>query len=354
MSAVVTVLAALGPAAKARAQPSAAEDELSAVDTFPRQVDAEVVRGSELRISGSFVFFLPTGDAGYLPLSQALAERLSAAPRVSGGVGVRTVSVGSDCAPVQAVYITDQHFRRLRAGRLRWNAVLAVETGAPAGKRTVQIDFPEIHTALSMLSDSERIDESVVPKVVVTLNVWSSEGEKQEVARTTQVKIASMRAAYHGRLLRWGGAGGGTLLVLVIAFLLLRHRLWPDVEVEVQPGSHLQKREAISRRRSDAGVPLGTLVETVWARRYFRRRPIKVEYLLGVSNDSHDGDTAAEQDLHEQVVQIFTHGEDKATKPLRWSGNTARLDVLVSVGRSVKRGRYIAKGAHGSVSVRVR
>lgn len=130
--------------------------------------------------------------------------------------------------------------------------------------------------------------------------------------------------------MRW--AAWRVLLLYLVAVLLLlaaaaavcwRRWIWPSVKVAMPAGGYEQVRSVLRPLPEDKDAEGGRILRTTWACSLRGRRArIKVE--------------------------SFAREEDSSA-----SGAKSRHDVLVSVGASVKPGKYLARGADGSVRIKV-
>lgn len=145
---------------------------------------------------------------------------------------------------------------------------------------------------------------------------------------------------------RWTGArvlavdlGLPAVLLLGMIVYFRRKWLWPSVKVCLHPGECRQIRKAVRRCVADGDAEPGAIVRTLWAHsRFGRRRRIKVEtFAAGEAWEivGHEG-------------QAFADVAPLVRNPYE------RNDILVSVGRSVRPGAYLARGSNASVRIRVR
>jgi HEAT repeat protein len=156
--------------------------------------------------------------------------------------------------------------------------------------------------------------------------------------------IAAMQA--EDRFLRWTGAqvmaidvGLPTVLLVGTILYLRRKWLWPSMKVRLGPGECCQYRKAVKKGPGDGHAEPGAITQTLWAQsRFGRRQRIKVETLA----------TGESWEIVGEDGRSF-----KDTAPLAQNPKE-RNDVLVSVGRSVRPGTYLARGANVTIRVRVR
>jgi hypothetical protein len=109
------------------------------------------------------------------------------------------------------------------------------------------------------------------------------------------------------------------------AIVLLRAWLKPDVEMDVTPAQFLFKQRRLSvANEYDATAATGLFLETVWARNWWlRRQPLKLEIVAGEY--------------------------DAITSPRR----RERVDLLISVGSSIRPGAYVARRDLTAFRIRV-
>ena len=147
------------------------------------------------------------------------------------------------------------------------------------------------------------------------------------------------------RAIRWTGGcvvavdvGAVAVLLLIAALIWRRKWLWPALSVKMQPGECQPSHDALRWREEDGSPEPGAIVRTLWARsRHGRRQRIKVEAFVPVDEWEAGGPPGLP----------FSRGLRKGRR------GGSRCDVLVTVGRSVRPGTYLAVGPGGPVRVRV-
>lgn len=144
---------------------------------------------------------------------------------------------------------------------------------------------------------------------------------------------------------RWTGAGVlavdvglPALLLAGLGLYLRREWVWPSLRARLGPGECRQYHGAVKPCPGEGNVQPGTILQTLWAQsRRGRRQRIKVE-------------TFVAGEAWEIVGENGLPFEDTAP---RAQGPGERYDLLVSVGRSVRPGTYLARAPNGSIRVRV-
>ena len=293
-----------------------------------------------------FKLHFPVDPLRYLPVDNDLAAILSTPPDIEAPASLRARVVSSVCTPADlTVYaaggdeVTARGAEIITKIELRPRPLDAVKT------QTVTLRYPLIDAVVAKIHGMSpgaavaRIDVQVWPSVAARDEFLAKEQERQRLEREAEerARIAREQAEERERAARELAerqARRGARIRLAIksipyfaalflaGFLLFLYRHWlaPDLTVTVARGAHLQ--QSLKSTPVDAAdAEPGAILRTEWARNWmgFRRR-IKVESFVA-----------------DHVEGAGQHA----------------VDLLVSVGRSVRPGKYVAAGAHGSVKVEV-
>lgn len=281
---------------------------------FPVTQSAEAFSGQPTRVKVRFQFYFPVDNERYLPVSEELAARLSAWPTVAAEPSVRVRILTTVCEPRLLRVPFGQDMATVTGGEIVSELEITPDYAVTQGVHTVTLDYRTIDLTSAFI----RSNSAAPAEVRITVEVWASQAAKQEAARLVQEKRLRQEALeaqvrYESRMRLIKRALPFLAVAVLIGGLVYLNRkwIWPDLIVELAAGGYEQRRRAVPMIQGDERAEPGTILQTVWARnRTGRLQRIKVETFLS---------------------------EDNA------QGAGKKLDLLVSVGKSVRRGTYLAK-----------
>jgi hypothetical protein len=292
-----------------------------------------------------FKFHFPIDPLRYLPVDDDLAAILSIPPDVEAPSSLRARVASSVCTPADLTVYAAGEAVTARGAEIITKIELRPRPPDAVTTQTVTLRYPLIDAVVAKINGISsgaavaRIDVQVWPSVAARDQFLAKEQERQRLEREAEerARIAREQAEARARAARELAERQarrearirlavksipyfGALFLVASLLFLYRHWLAPDLTVTVGRGSHLQ--QSLNSTPVDAAdAEPGTILRTEWARNWmgFRQR-IKVESF------------------------VADHVEGAGKHP---------VDLLVSVGRSVRPGKYVAAGAHGSVKVEV-
>jgi hypothetical protein len=337
---VLALLAASLPAPAQLPQQEFQFDVPSGTEVFGGQKNEVVVR---------FTFYFPVDATRYLPVDRDMAQVLSSAPGVTAPKGIRARVVSSVCQPRDLVIAKSDRIVEVSGAQIVTKIELEPRQGFERSEQTIRVEYPLIESVFAMLGSIPPAEASTT----FTVDVWPSAAAKQAVLAAEEEKLrqkreAEMRAREaarqvaianaarvqreneaaerarreeRARLLRKMQPYAAAVLVLFLIFLIYRKWLYPDMEVVLTSGGHVQ-HTLPEATIAEAEAEPGTITQTAWAKnRLWLRKRIKLETFVS--------DTSAGRGAH-------------------------RIDLLVSVGKSVRPGRYLAAVHDAAVRVTIR
>jgi len=323
-------------------------------NNFPVIVTGEAVVNESTRIEIKFKIFFAVDEQRYLPVDSRVAEFLSLPPLVSASPDLNVRVLKTECQPREMVISMGGVDETGTGGEVTCLIEITPARNAQVGQRNLNLTFPAISMVFYRITN-----RTVNARVDVSLTVWASQQAKQEARRVEQEKqrqqqevlriaaekqrqqealAAQKRREERIRFLK--GLLPYMLILLLIAFLVFLQRkwIWPDVKVSMSPGESSQLQSAIRMLKDEEGTEPGTILNTVWARRWLAgRRRIKVETFASDETFRSGG---------------LKRGKQPSGKRRGYSDK--KLDVLVSVGASVRSGIYLAKNPNGAVRITVK
>lgn len=284
---------------------------------FPVTQTAEAFSGQPTRVNVRFQFYFPVDNERYLPVSQDLAARLSTWPAVTAEPGLRVRVVTTVCEPVSLQVPVAQGTATVTGGEIASQFEITPDSSVIQGAHEITLNY----RAIDLISAYVRARAAVPAEVRITVDVWPSHSAKLEAARLAEEKrlreeALEAHAWYEARVRLIKRLLPFLAVALLIGALLYWNRkwIWPDVSLKLTAGGYEQRRRALPMMDGEKKAEPGTILQTVWAtNRRGRLQRIKVETFVS---------------------------EEK-------SQNFAQLDLLVSVGKSVRPGIYLAKAPNG-------
>ena len=284
----------------------------------------------------SFLIYFPIDDKRYRPVDANLARLIGKGhPSVEAPAGINIETKSVLCVPTSLKVIKGTKVMGVTGARITYRGHVKIDDRFSGGSATAVLQFRSVDMISALLPQSSA--QRKPTQVRVSLSIYESKAAHEEMIRKVEeehkAKIeeeerkkealkkteAAEQARKRKRTLIWGGSIIGVIVLLVgiykLVFAIYRPWLTPDVSVRVNPGKHVQKPGVLAFAKSEDKERTGVVHETLWAvDRKHRRQRIKVE--------------------------TFAAGE-------------RLLDVLVSAGASVKKGKYIAKAAGGNILITI-
>jgi hypothetical protein len=322
---------------------------------FPLSLKTEAFSDHSITLKVSFKVFFPKDSKRYVPVSPTLAQFLASPPDVYAKPELRVRIIKTECIPDDVVALVDGDVVMGKGGIINCEIEIAPLQSVKRGVYDIRLAFVMIDTTFNMLDSTESFPKAVA---LIQVETWPSLAVKQETllaaetARKRKEEVAAQarrqkeeadalarrqkeeadalarrqkeeaeaqaRHEARIRLLKVVSPFLGLGLFLALVVFLKRKWIWPDFKVAIPAGTNL-KFDSI--RRVHHGVEAGTILQTAWAKTlYGTRQRIKVE-------------TFAADSLHADA--------------------RSDLDMLVSVGASVRPGAYLARLPSGGVRVNV-
>lgn len=281
-----------------------------------------------------FQFYFPVDQRRYLPVDRDLAAILSFTPAIEAPRGLHARVVRSVCRPKAMVIEEGDYTIGAEGGEMVTEVELRPDAPNEVTDEMVKIRYPLLDAVVAKI-------DGISPgpaEVNLAVHIWPSVAARDETVRAEAERVrrereareqarraqaiadektriarekaeAEARKAARIRLLHQSIPFAIVLAVIGFVLFLYRHWISPDLILTATGGSHLQK--SLPKGRSSDAEP-GTILHTAWARDWmgFRKR-IKVESF---------------------VADHAAAGEKKPG-----------IDVLVSVGKSVPAGKYVAE-----------
>lgn len=300
---------------------------------FPISLKTEAFLDRPTTARVSFKIIFPKDDERYVPVSAELAGLLSSPPDIKANPDLRVRAVNTQCFPEDIVAVAGATMVTLKGGIVNCDIEIAPSQSVKKGVYNIVLTFPTIDAAFDMIGSVESFPKAVAQ---IQVEVWPSPEAKEKALRAAeeerrrkeeaaaQVRREQEEAAAQVRrqkeeaeakerrelrieLLKKSSPYLGVGLFLVIVVFLKRKWLWPDFKAYTTAGSNTQFNNVVSGRD---GLEPGTILHTTWAKAWRgTRQRIKVETFVAESPSEH------------------TH---------------SKLDLLVSVGASVRPGVYMA------------
>jgi hypothetical protein len=308
----------------------------------------EIFGGQANEVEVLFTFYFPVDEKRYLPVDRDLARILSSEPDVTAPKGIRARVVSSECEPRKLLVEKRGMIVEVSGAQIVTKLELRPRAGFEKSDQTVRVEYPLINSVFAMLGATP----PGKPGTTFSVHVWPSAAAKQaviaaeeeklqqqreaeerareaewqariaEAARVRREKEAKERARIEARarFIRAMQPYAAAMLVLAAIFMIWRKWFYPDLEVVLAAGGHVQKTLPAAAIAEAVAEP-GSITQTAWAKNpFWRRRRIKLETFVS--------DTSAGPGAH-------------------------RVDLLVSVGKSVRPGRYLAAVHDSAVRVTV-
>lgn len=298
------------------------------VNPSPLKKEVECFHSESLPVKLEFLIYFPAGNDRYQPVNFELANLISLEPpMVTAPDGVRVEGQELTCVPEMLEIPKGGSVVRVMGGRATYKALIRVDETVSTGPAGVTLRFHTIDLIREMIPST---GAKLRTTAELNLTIWTSKAAREELLRL-QAEEKKSTAARHAQqrkemLILGGGILGAFLLILLIGFgIRAAFRPWlaPDLRVTIQPGAHVQHRNVLTLANSGRKIEPGTVLETLWATdRHGKRHRIKVE--------------------------TFAAGDSEIRV------NQEKLDVLVSVGKSVGRGKYLAQSGGGNVLISVK
>lgn len=328
------------------AGPTAADGQvlpgpLERANDFPVRQSAEAVRGQTQRVTVSFNVYFPIDDTRYVPVKEELAKLLSASPRIGAEPGMRVDVVRTVCTPKMLTLTEELKVVGVMGGVVLCEIDVTPDEAVEPGFHDLVLFFDHLSLAFVALGTKT---PALKAEAHVRVQVWASAQAKEEAMRRAEEEKrraaeaqrrqeeidARKRFERLARIGKWVGVGLAAAVLAVFALWLRRKWIWPDLRLKIPAGGHEQLHHAMSGLSADVHAEPGSILRTAWAQsRLGRRQRVKVEILT------------TETGLAESP-----HGKREDKSPVAH-------DVLVSVGSSVRPGKYLARLAEGAVLVEV-
>jgi hypothetical protein len=335
------------------------------VNDFPIMKFIEAYNGKTERTNTSFNIYFPADDNRYLPIREELAARLSVAPLVSPDSGLQARVTNTLCTPKKLLIEMDSGFGYVDGGEIRCDVEITPTPSAKRGTHEVKLSFTFVDLINQELKGLPPTSRAVA---VFKVDVWPSPEAKQAALRSAEeqrqreadAKADALRqkqelareklreqeeleaqARREGfRAIAWKAATVLALLLPFGAFIYLKRKwLWPEMKLELAQGEHKQLRAAVRGPRNGKHVEPGTILQTTWARNFIgRRHRIKLE-TFSSEDSSHMLGLHRSQAEH-QSVGFEENGDSK-------------LDLLITVGASVRPGSYLSKVRNHGIRIKV-
>jgi hypothetical protein len=327
-----------------------------AYNDFPAVASAEGFRGRTTRVEVSFNIFFDVDDTTYVPVKTELARILAAEPIIESKAGIVGQVVSNYCLPRELNVKMGQDIGRGTGGTIQTMIEVSLSRTAPLGDQVIRVLYPVIDTAMERLSNRPGRSHAVA---AITVTVWASPEAKQAALRKLEDEARQRRQAEEEQRIQAQKeqeeaqrlrdeearrqealASQRTSEARKAAFVAFLHFLpeialgavllvlcapwfWPTASVTAKAGQHEHLSKVVPARHSEGYDEPGTILQTAWARGLlWRRHRLKVETFVSEDAGANDGDNR-------------------------------RLDLLISVGQSVRRGIYLAKTPNGPIRVRV-
>lgn len=323
---------------------------------FPISLSTEAFLDRRTIVEVSFKIFFPKDDERYVPVTAALAEFLSFPPDAYAKpeLGVRVIR--TECIPEDMIVEMATKTVKVKGGTVNCALEIAPVRTVKKGLYNIKLAFSTIDSVFDRIGSMSSFSKAVAQ---IQVEVWPSPQAKQAALRAAeeerrrkeeaaakirreqqeaearehrqreeaaiqaqlQKEEAEAREQYEVRirLLKNVGPYVGLALFSALIIFLKREWLWPNFKGYATVGNNMQFNDALEGR--GAGEP-GTILHTSWAKAlHGTRKRIKVETFIP------------------EAGLARTH---------------CKLDLLISVGRSVRPGIYLAVLPSGTVRVRVR
>jgi hypothetical protein len=322
---------------------------------FPVLLKAEAFLDHPITVTVTFKIFLPKDKKRYVPVSPTLAEVLSSPPIVYAKPELRVSVIRTECVPEDVIAAVGGEVVGGKGGHINCKIEIAPVRPVKKGDYDVILAFETVDTTFNMLNSTETFPKAVAH---IQVEIWPSVAAKQEALRAaeaerrlkeemaaqarreqqeaeararkqkeeadTQARLqreeAEAQARHDARiaLMKTASPFLGMGLLLAIAVGLQRKWFWPDFKAYIPAGTKMQFDSALPAR---SGLETGTILHTAWANaRHGTRSRIKLETFVA---DNLSGRTLG------------------------------KLDLLISVGMSVRPGVYLAILPGGAVRVHV-
>jgi len=307
-------------------------------------VRAEAFLDHPITVTVTFKIFFPKDKKRYVPVSPALAQVLSSPPTVYAKPELRVRVIRTECVPKDVIAAVGGEVVGGKGGLIDCEIEIAPVRSFKKGDYDFILAFETIDTTFNMLNSTETLPKAVAH---IQVEVWPSLAAKQEALRAAEAERkrkeemaaqvrreqqeaeararkqkeeadtqarrqreeAEAQARHDARIAMMKKAAPflGIGLFLATVVWLKRKWFWPDFKAYIPVGTNMQFESALPGR---SGLETGTILHTAWAKaRHGRRSRIKVETFIA---DSLSGRTLG------------------------------KLDLLISVGMSVRPGVYLA------------
>ena len=323
---------------------SGASQVVADANQFPVSVRTEAFNDHPINVKVVFKIFLPKDNKRYIPVSPTLAQFMSSSPDVYAKPDLRVRVIRTECIPEDVTATVGGNEVMGKGGVIDCEIEIAPLRSVRRGVYDVILSFGMIDKTFDMLSSTVSLPKAVVH---IQVETWPSPAAKQEAllaaeaerkrkeemaaqarhqkeeaeAQARRQKEEAEAQARHEariRMLKLVSPYLGLGLFLAIIVFLKRKWLWPDFKVRLQVGKKMQFDNVL---RGRGGMEPGMILHTAWAKAWYgTRQRIKVE-------------TFAAEGLH--------------------SDSRSKLDLLVSIGTSVRPGVYLAKLPNGAIRVYV-